>query len=162
MLLIASCYSDAELMKRTEELARQAEWSNVELMAAFLRKDTKACFDLLVRKKRYPEVEKKREWHVGGFFREHVRAGAAERSGGTVEGGHAEKRELDEGGELVGSDDANSWGVCCEENEAWSSMHSFGNRRLSILNVDCFRVVGGSHLIEEWNHFSFFPYFCTE
>ena len=57
MLMIASCYSDAELMKRTEELARRDDWNNVELMAAFLRKDTKACFDLLVRKKRYPEVE---------------------------------------------------------------------------------------------------------
>lgn len=78
MLLIASCYSDAELMKRTEELAREAEWSNVELMAAFLRKDTKACFDLLVRKKRYPEVGQGERCHVGCFFREHVCAGVAE------------------------------------------------------------------------------------
>lgn len=162
MLLIASCYSDAELMKRTEELARQAEWSNVELMAAFLRKDTKACFDLLVRKKRYPEVEKEGAWHVGGFFREHVRAGAAERSGGAVEGGHAEKRELDEEGELVVSDDTNSWRVCCEENEEWCSMHSFGDRRGFILNVDGFRVAGGSYFVEEWNSFSFFPHFCAE
>ena len=98
MLLIASCYSDAELMKRTQELAKEADWSNVEMMAAFLRKDTKACFDLLVRKKRYPEVGARSGCDAGRLFREHVCARAAERSGGTVEGGYAEEGELDEEG----------------------------------------------------------------
>ena len=98
MLLIASCYSDAELMKRTQELAKEADWSNVEMMAAFLRKDTKACFDLLVRKKRYPEVGARSGCDAGRLFREHVCARAAERSGGAVEGGYAEEGELDEEG----------------------------------------------------------------
>ena len=56
MLMLASCYSDPQLMDRVEMLAREAQWGNVAFMAAFMQKDLDGCMDILTKEKRYPEV----------------------------------------------------------------------------------------------------------
>ena len=56
MLMLASCYSDPQLMDRVETLAREAQWGNVAFMAAFMQKDLDGCMDILTKEKRYPEV----------------------------------------------------------------------------------------------------------
>ena len=79
MLMIASCYSDGKLMEHVEELAREAKWSNVEMMAAFMRKDVEACVKLLIREKRYPEVGSIVLCNVGCILCKYVCSGNAKR-----------------------------------------------------------------------------------
>ena len=59
MLLLASCYSDPELITRVATLAKEAEWGNVAFMASFLQKDLKGCMEILKKEKRFPEVRER-------------------------------------------------------------------------------------------------------
>ena len=59
MLLLASCYSDNELIARVAKLAKEAEWGNVAFMASFLQKDLAGCMEILKKEKRFPEVRER-------------------------------------------------------------------------------------------------------